>query len=314
MLSTPRFDRSVRPIFIIGAPRSGTSITTWAVGQLPNVQTMPETSWIAPMATAAHVSFGYGDSRGRHSHLSNVAYEQPYFMRRIGEAIDAIVNDCYVERCHRLYGDFEANGELRTTPEFQATPFQVRHSVDEPKRRWIDGTPYNTYFTWGLAQMFPEAVFIHNLRRPEDVATSLEGFDKFEGQDALALADGLHVWSTHTEHAWLTERALGKQRVFRLHFERLANDPEALFREVAAFLGEEYSERMLAPLGTRINSSEVDDKRAGNLARLSKVEAFRTCDRLYKDMLATPPGEPDADAMERLRASFVEHAAHHPLI
>lgn len=314
MLSTPRFERSIRPIFIIGAPRSGTSITTWAVGQLPNVQTMPETSWIAPMSTAAHLAFGYGSSRGRYSHLSNVAYPHRHFMRRMGEAIDAIVQDCFVERCHRLYGDFEANGELRPSTELESTAFQVRHSVDEPKQRWIDGTPYNTYFTWALAQMFPEAVFIHNLRRPEDVATSLEGFDKL-GADPLALVDGLNVWSSHTEAAWLTERALGKRRVYRLHFDRIGSDSEAVFREVAEFIGEPYTSDMLAPLRTRINSSDVDERRADNLERLAKLEEFRRCQRLYDDVLRTPAGDtPDADAMETLRTRFVDYTAHHPLL
>ena len=45
-----------RPIFIIGAPRSGTSITTWVLGQHPNIQTMPETGWIASMGVAAFLS------------------------------------------------------------------------------------------------------------------------------------------------------------------------------------------------------------------------------------------------------------------
>lgn len=314
MLSNPPFERSIRPIFIIGAPRSGTSITNWAVGQLANVQTMEETSWIASMAVGAWRSFGYGSVNGRYSHLSNVAYDASVFMRRIGEAVDAIVQDCYEERCFRLYGDYHANGELRPKPEYETLPFQVRRSVDEPKRRWIDGTPFNTYFTWALMQMFPEAQFIHNLRRPQDVATSLEGFDNI-GQEALQLAEGLRVWYNHTEHAHFAEQALGRDRVFRLDFERLASDKEALFREVADFLGEPWSAECLAPLASRINSSAVDDRREGNLQRLAELPEYEACERLYGQVVSRPPSNDlDTAAWERLRERFVEFASHHPLL
>jgi hypothetical protein len=284
------------------------------VGQLPNVQTMEETSWISPMATAAFEAFGYGSSRGLRSHLSNVAYEQTIFMRRIGEAIDAIVQDCYEERCRRLYGDFRANGELRPTAEYASLPFQVRRTVDEPKQRWIDGTPFNTYFTWALVQMFPEAKFIHNLRRPEDVATSLEGFDNI-GQASVELADGLRLWYNHTEHAWLAERAFGSERVYRLDFARLTDDREALFQEVATFLGEPYTPDMLDPLAARINSSDVDARRAECLERLQHVGEFAACMRLHAQVQAHPPGAGgDEPAMAHLRSSFLAYASQHPLL
>ena len=314
MLSTPKFDRPIRPIFIVGAPRSGTSITTWAIGQLPNVQTMPETSWIATMATSAWTSFGYGSSRGPHSHLSNVAFDASVFMRRVGESVDAIVQDAYEERCRRLYGDWRATGELRVQPSFSDDPFRVRRSVDEPKQRWIDGTPYNSYFIWALVQMFPDAQFIHNLRRPEDVATSLEGFDKF-GHDSVALSEGLRNWYSHTEFALLAERALGKSRVFRLDFNRLSGDREALFQDVAAFLGEAYTPDMLAPLAKRINSSEVDDRRAANAKHCANAEGWKQSEALYAQALAHPPSDTcDASALERLRKHFIAHAASHPLL
>jgi hypothetical protein len=66
--------KAARPIFIIGAPRSGTSITTWALGQHPNIQPMPETAWIASLAVGGYLSHVKGSERGRYSHLSNVEF------------------------------------------------------------------------------------------------------------------------------------------------------------------------------------------------------------------------------------------------
>lgn len=314
MKTTPVFATSPRPIFIIGAPRSGTSITTWVVGQLPNVQTMPETSWIAALAGGAYTSYGYGASRGRFSHLSNVHYELPYFMRRMGEAIDNVVNDCFEERCRRLYGDFRATGQLDISHTMTQTRYHIRRDASDPKQRWIDGTPFNTFCLWALNEMFPDAQFIHNLRRPAGVATSLEGFDKF-GHASVELEEGLRVWASHTEFAALGEQALGKDRVFRLMFERIAAEPEQLVRDLCAFLGEEYDPACLIPLGQRINSSEVDHRRDANLDRLQQLPAYRECEALYEHVLSRPPSRSiDQDAMEKLKARFVDYCDHHPLL
>ncbi len=35
-----------RPIFVVGSPRSGTSILTWCLGQHPNIFPVPESNWI----------------------------------------------------------------------------------------------------------------------------------------------------------------------------------------------------------------------------------------------------------------------------
>jgi hypothetical protein len=313
MLTTPQFEKTPKPIFIIGAPRSGTSITTWFVGQLPNVQPMPETSWIATMAAGGFISHGYGASRGRFSHLSNVGYDVGYFMRRMGEAVDAIVHDCFQERCHRLY----ERTDLKPVPqgiEETYTQFQIRRDPSDPKQRWIDGTPFNTFFTWALSSMFPEAQFIHNLRRPSDVATSLQGFDKF-GHEPYELEEGLRVWASHTEAAALCERALGKDKVFRLNFERISAEPEKLVRELCAFLGEPYSPDCLIPLTKRINSSEVDERRTENVERLSELQTYLDCEALYTEIAERPPSdELDATALETLRERFVEYCRHHPLI
>jgi hypothetical protein len=314
MLTTPDFKRSVRPIFIIGAPRSGTSVTTWVLGQLPNVQPLPETTWIATLATGAYLSHAYGSARGRFTHLSNVNYDLSAFMRRIGEAADAIAHDCFEERCRRLYGDYKNSGELHMHAEQARSPHQIRRALDDPKRRWIDGTPYNSYFVWALNLMFPDAQFIHNLRRPDDVATSLEGFDKF-GHDSLELKEGLQVWASHTDQAQLAERALGSQKVFRLQFERIAEDQEGLVRELCAFLGEDYNANCLLPLSERINSSEVDHRRTGNLARLDEMPEFQGCASLYKELMARPPNsECDPSALDTLRSRFVQYCMDHPLL
>ena len=305
MRTPPALREGIRPIFIIGAPRSGTSIMTWAIGQHPNIQTMEETNWIATSAVAGYLSHAIGSSRGLRTHLSNSQYPLQTFLHRLGEFADAVVRDCFDERSKRFYGD-SVKSEALLLRGSHNPEFKLLGSPSDPKQRWIDGTPLNTHFTWALAQMFPEAVFIHNLRRPEDVATSLEGFDT-TGATSAPLADGLETWMQHTQAAALAEQAFGAQRVFRLRFERIGDDAEQLFRDLLKFLGEPYCPDCVATVRHRLNSSDVSDRRQANAEAMLEMPGFLRASSLYWQLQNNRPPPPDAvseAALSQLRDDF----------
>ncbi|KAB8179310.1 hypothetical protein FKV24_012830 [Lysobacter maris] len=307
-------NKKTKPVFIIGAPRSATSAMVWALGQHPNIQPMPETAWIASYGVGAYLSYLKGSERERFSHLSNVDYPLEPFMRRVGESVDAIVRDVFAVRCERFYGDYRTTGVLSVNPRHPNPNLQILRSVDDAKQRWIDGTPMNSQFIWILAQMFPEARFIHNLRQPHEVVTSLEGFATV-GADPQPLTQGLETWIQHTENAWFAERAFGNARVFRADFHRIAQEPEELLAEILEFLGEDFDPACLLPLKHRLNSSEVDARREETLQRLRDLRAFQTAEALYGQIVEKKvQRQPDVEAEAVLERRFLDYCHEKTLV
>lgn len=302
-----------RPIFIVGSPRSGTSILTWALGQHPNIQTMEESDWIASIAVSGGIAYSLGSVRGEFGHLSSSGYPREAFFQRLGLFVDGVVQDAFRARCRAAYGP-AGHAPARGVEVPFASALHLRRRESDAKSRWIDGAPVNTAFAMTLSEMFPEARFIHALRRPEDVALSLENFERVGGGN-LELEKGFELWISHTEAAWQLERALGAGRVFRLRFERLAEHPETLLRELCEFLDEPFHPDCLEPLGQRLNSSKVELTRDERLAHTRHVPAFAAATSLYWRLQRQFPGQaPDPEAAQLLHVRFEEFCQGRSLI
>lgn len=314
MRSTPALAEPPRPIFIVGAPRSGTSITDWAIGQHPNIQPMPETAWIAAMAVGVQQSFLIGSERGRFSHLSNVALPQEPFFQRMGEAIHNVVMDVFEERMTRLHGDWRQLGEIRNPADHPNPELLLRRHSSDPKTRWIDGTPMNSMYAYGIAQLFPKAQFLHLVRRPHEVVTSLANFDAVGGI-RHQIREAIQNWLDHTTCAFQLQKALGPQRVYTAYFDDMTANPRAYFGGILKFLGEDWSEDCLAPLKQKINSSQVDGQREKIRSAIEGDDLYLKANRLYDEIAAYPAdAKPDSGALAELRARFEQHAMDRRLI
>jgi hypothetical protein len=235
-----------RPVFVIGSPRSGTSILTWSLGQHPNLYPLEETVWFGPFGRAAEKAFEIGSSRGEFSQLSGMGVTEERFMRGLGAAIDTLILE------HRSWPEHDVAED---------NPFARARRTGDPKQRWVDGTPENSHCVSQLTALFPEARFIHLLRDPAAVVRSLGNFDRVGGEPRQA-DDACRQWLRHVKACLDAERSLPPETVMRLAHADLDSSPEPSLRRCLEFLGEPWSADCLKPLGHRINSSAPRDPEA----------------------------------------------------
>src|SRR5437868_11611723 len=80
-----------RPIFVVGSPRSGTSIFTWCLGQHPNIFPVPESNWMGDFAVNLAVSHRVGTARAERAILSAMEIERDEFFAQFGCSINQLI-------------------------------------------------------------------------------------------------------------------------------------------------------------------------------------------------------------------------------
>jgi glycosyltransferase involved in cell wall biosynthesis len=280
----PRAGGPPRPIFVIGADRSGVSALAWALGQHPSLPVAWDTGWMAELAD--ELPSVHARTLGAEQAPRPAPVSPERFSRTFGRAAAALVGD-------RL-------------------------------ERWVDCTPEHTLNVPVLAKLFPEACFIHVVRDADEAVRSLvdpplgsagaTGGTQIPARlrTRLSERDAVERWTTAVLAAVDAEQQLGEQRVLRVAYDDVIETPEALVRRCLDFAGEQYDGRCLRPLREIRKGCHLTDaaatsagspgaERAGALATSENAKtahpALRAAARaLGADLLARTAAKPAASA------------------
>ncbi len=129
-----------RPIFVVGCPRSGTSMMQWALRTHPNLWGSAESDFLLPLLDGANSAYKVGTARGKLHWLPRQWVSREEFLGWIGVGINAM----YTNR---------SNGQT-----------------------WVEQTPQYTLHLADLAMMFPGTRFVGMIRDGRDVVASLRNF------------------------------------------------------------------------------------------------------------------------------------------
>jgi hypothetical protein len=293
-----------KPIFVVGSPRSGTSILTWCLGHHPNLFPVPESNWLGDFAVNVAIAYQIGAARGDYSILSAMDIRDDELFAAFGRSINDLI------LCHRK--DLETKRETRTI-ELKIEPrwLEATSTAAGPKTRWVDGTPEYSLHICGLRKLFPQALFVHLFRDVRAVVRSMVNFHRVAGVQLVANEeDAYRYWMRTVSACLLAERAYGPKVVSRIRYADLTNDPESTMRSLLNFLEEPYAPKCLEPLELRINSSTVpadsstDDTAANPMVVDEALQLSAEVEGTFQ------PAEASSTAADEMEAAFRERVRY----
>lgn len=240
------------PIFVVGAPRSGTSILTWCLGQHPNIIPQEESGWIGPLAIDLAARYRTGTVHGERSQLSALGVDRDQFLEKFGETIDALIH------AQRASQERICLASAKEKPSQVDPSFSLCRSRHHAKSRWVDGTPEYSTQICALKKLFPRAKFVHIVRDAHDVVQSMLHFKLCNNVNLASTDEEAYAYWYKMVRACLNaEAALGSDHVHRLRYKDLVEQPESTMARILGFLGEPLDHACVEPLTRRINSSCV---------------------------------------------------------
>jgi hypothetical protein len=251
--STEMHEELNKPIFVVGSPRSGTSILTWCVGHHPNIFPVPESNWMGDFAVNVALAYRIGAARDYYSILSAMDIPDDELFAAFGRSINDLILSHRTDLERKRYAN---RIELKLDPRW----IKAASTAAGPKTRWVDGTPEYCFHIHGLRKLFPKALFVHLVRDVRAVVRSMINFHRVTGIQLVANEEEAYRYWMRTVSACLVaERAYGPTVLHRVRYTDLIDHPEPTMRSLLDFLGERYAEKCLEPLELRINSSNVSD-------------------------------------------------------
>ncbi|MFD0580834.1 sulfotransferase family protein [Dactylosporangium darangshiense] len=215
-----RFDKMKRPgrtphspIFVVGSPRSGTTLVGRAIGAHPDVANVEESLFLTyfhDMIFDLHLGLG----RWPITPLARLSTAD--MIEHVGAFADAL-----------LAGS--ANSQ--------------RHS------RIVDHTPWYGAMAPLVDALFPGCVFVHVIRHGVAVVKSLEhSYAAGRRWAGGTVAERAMLWSTMVERCSEIGQHVASTRFVAVHYEQLCDDPTSTLKSLLSAIGLVWDPTVLLPL------------------------------------------------------------------
>jgi hypothetical protein len=267
-----------RPIFIVGCPRSGTTMLQLMLHAHPRIAIPPETRFLMA-AYDARCDFGdLGEQANRLALARWIVDRKKTRFADLGldkhQVIDEIVA-----------GPPTLGSALGIVLRAYATRFG--------KPRWGDKRPGYFQRIPALMRMFPDAQIIQLIRDGRDCVASLKEMDWYKQDTHHALS----TWVESIEAGERAAKSLGPGSYYRMYYENLINDPATELKALCAFLQEDYDPSMCEPgqvaavavPGRKVwharTHDEVTTTRSGTWRKRLSPSEIALCETVAGDLL-----------------------------
>jgi len=210
-------------LFIVGRGRSGTTLVRAMLTSHSDLAIPPETHFIVPLSRDPRINSG---GRLDVTALCRRLFNQPGFVG-LGLSSDDVLSAL-------------EHPSVQTFPDAIRTVFAM-YAGKEGKTRYGDKTPIHVLHIDVLADLFPEAKFIHMIRDGRDV--SLSYLDVEFGAENLW--EGAIYWRRFVNQGRRAGASLPSHRYLEMRYEDLTADPQSQVRRLCEFANLEFQPSML---------------------------------------------------------------------
>jgi hypothetical protein len=223
--------RNTRPVFVVGCPRSGTTLLQ-------------------------HMILSAGDFAFYPSESDTFAYLGARFPRltSLKERKKALEFFLQTERFAGL-GLERSDIEPRILKECRNIGDFLRILMEEMCRkqgvhRWVEKTPDHALYMSQIKRSIPESLIVHIIRDGRDVALSLAkyGVRRFLWQGESELLSFGALWKWMVRKARAAGRELG-QDYYELHYEDLVAKPQETLAQLGEFIGHDLDYDRILKVG-----------------------------------------------------------------
>jgi len=214
------------PVFVVGAPRSGTTLLRNMLNRHPQLAILHETQFYNYVYTRRRAFGDLGSPRARGRLVTE--YLSTERIQRAGldsEGLEA-----------RLLRD-------ATTYPAMFASLMEHYAAAQRKPRWGEKSPQHSLFTETLCEWFPGAAIIHIVRDPREVVASLQ---RVPWASNSVVTNAMN-WRRYNQAA---RRSSQQPGYLLVHYQNLVRDPERELGRICGHIGEEYSPAMLVPVET----------------------------------------------------------------
>lgn len=230
------------PVFVVGTPRSGTTLTA--------------------------------NILGRHSRIfmagENHFFEDVYSRRdQLGDPVNPDARDRIIERLSTIYGRYNQPGDQRRVDRLLGEPAATAalNGADTYRDllstfmeiqagtgvRWGNNTPKDIFHIEEILSLYPDVCVVVCVRDVRDFLLSYKNRWRTTTPDNRERFKDLYhpvltslVWRATVSRIPTVMAAIGESRCLLVRYEDLVSDTEAVVRRLCAAIGEEFEQNMLA--------------------------------------------------------------------
>jgi hypothetical protein len=220
--------QAVHRTFIVGCPRSGTTLVQALLARHPDVYTLPETAFFEHLF--ADLEWRWGDHRAQprrrrwRQHLGLMRKE-------VRPSIVPLLRSLGSKRAPIRHVPFNSN-----TCAVKFIDLLDALALQAGCPQWVEKTPNHLLYMPEIDACAPDARFIHVIRPGADVLASLaDAYLRFENDDAFG--GGSVHWARRWNRAMqIHEACLGRANHTFVFLEDLVQEPDSEWARICQFL------------------------------------------------------------------------------